>query len=127
MATRWIAETEVPERTSCRYSSRLTQEDGVPLAAPHLTTLKLTLYATDAQETIINGIAGQDILNTDRGTVGPEGALAITLGPADTYILKPQPNRTETRIMLIEATYAGGTKASRHEVQFNIRNLDKVT
>jgi len=115
---------EIPEKTSYRYTSLLLKEDGTPLVATDLTTLTLTLYSLTTLA-IINGVNDLDILNANRGTVDANGLLTILLQPADTVILVDT-NLTEERIMLIEATYAAGARASRHEVQLTIRNLALV-
>jgi hypothetical protein len=125
MATRSVSPVEVPERTSFRYTANLTKEDGTPLTAAQLTTLTLTLYAMDATLTIINSVSDQNILNADRGTVDANGLLTIILTPADNQVLNTTLT-VEYHIMLIEATYASGTKASRHEVRLAVRNMGLV-
>lgn len=126
MAIRSQWPEEIAEKTSAQYSATLTKETGATLVATDLTTLTLTLYALDVARTIINGVDAMDILNANIGTIDAAGLLTITLRPADTAILVAA-NTVEERIMLIQGTFAAaGSKATRHEVQFKVRNLEKV-
>ena len=125
MATRTVCPIEVPERVSFRYTSILLKEDGTPIVAADLTTFTLTIYALDDNLTICNGVLGQDILNVDRGTVSNTGLFVLLLRPADNALVDATV-AAERHVLLIQATYANGTGASRHEVEISIRNLAKV-
>jgi hypothetical protein len=125
MAVRTVFAEPIAERVSLRYTTALKKEDGAALAAADLTTLTLTLYALDASQTIINSVNAANILNSGRGAVDVNGVLTITLTPDDNQIIdatKPQ----EFHVLLIQGTYASGTKATRHELQIEVVNMARV-
>lgn len=126
MPIRTWGPSEVAEKTSVMYTATLTKETGATLTSSDLSSLTLTHYALDETLTIINSVNGMDILNANLGTIDAFGLLTITLRPADTVILVTA-NLVEDRILLIQGTYASGSKATRHEVKYTIRNLAKVT
>ena len=68
----------------------ITKPDGAALtpAEPGLT-LRLTLYALDEAQTIINGLDDTNILNAGRGTLSSLGELVIGLMDADNPIVDP--------------------------------------
>ena len=115
----------IPEKSTWRYNCTLTKEDGTALAAAQLTTLTLTLYNQDASLTILNACSADSILNAGRGTVDSSGNLAIVFATADNYLVDTSQD-VEHHVALIQATYSSGTKASRHEVEFTVKNLYKV-
>jgi hypothetical protein len=118
----------VSEKTSWRYSAKLTKEDGAALGSGEAgLTLTLTLYALDAAETIINGVNALNILNDGtRGTLDANGNLAVVFLVADNPILDATLDK-ERHVALIQATWAAGTRAARHEVEFTVQNLSRVS
>lgn len=125
MAVRTVIPDLIPEKSTWRYTGVLKDEKAVAIPAASLTTLTLTLYNLETLA-IINSLDGINILNTNRGTVDANGNLAITLHPADNLIVDTT-KIEETHMMLLQWTYAAGVEAGRHEVEFKVRNLDKVT
>src|SRR5579875_939239 len=97
-----------------------TRNPPVPIGSGIVTAMTLTVFDT-ATGAVVNGISNLSILNTGRGALDTSGNLTITLGgpgnSADTAMIRagdPQ----ETRSMVIEAVYPGGTL--RHRVDFLI-------
>lgn len=114
-----------PELSTLYYTGVLKDENGDPLPAASVTTLRLWLYALDGARTIINSVSNLNILNMGRGTLDSSGNLAIELLPADMAIVDSS-KTTEVHVMLIRFTYAGGVKAGAHEVEFPVKNLVKL-
>lgn len=123
------AEIIVPEKsTGPRITLTLIDETGaaVPLAA--ITTATLTIYARDeASLPVINSIDHTNIKNDGvRGVIhATSGLLTLTLQPNDNAITNTASD-LEWRRLLIEINYSG-TQYLRHEVEFPVRNLNKVS
>lgn len=117
----------VAERSTVHITAMLQDETGAAIPALVLTTLTLTLYVRDtAALTIINGVDGSNILNANQGTVHPtSGLLTLVLTPADNQIINST-SEIEWHRALIQATYNAGAKAMRYEIDFPVRNLNKV-
>ncbi len=117
----------VAEKTTLRLTATLVDETAAPIPAAGLTELKLTLYNRDSTgKEIVNTVDGVNILNTGRGTVhATSGLLTILLEPADNSIIDSAQD-VEWHRALIQGTYAGGGKAFKHEIDFQVRNLAKV-
>ena len=122
------AQLIVAEKTTLRVTATLVDETGAAIPASGLTTLTLTLYNRDsATQQIVNSVDAVDILNAGRGTVhATSGLLTLTLLPADNTIIDTT-NELEWHRVLIQGTYAAGVKAFRQEIEFQVRNLAKVT
>lgn len=122
------AELIVPERTTLLIKATLLDENAAAIPAAGLTTLTLTLYARDSTaKTIINSVDDVDILNAGRGTVNAtSGLVLIDLLPADNQIIDDTVD-LEWHRALLEGTYAGGAKAFKYEIDFQVRNLSKVS
>lgn len=118
----------VAERTSLRFTATLVDETGAAIPASGLTTLTLTLYARDlAGLDIINGVNGTNINNTGRGTVhATSGLLTVVLDPADNQIVDGAAD-LEWHRALIQGTYNSGAKGFKHEIEYPVRNLNKVS
>ena len=116
----------VPEKSTSLLSGQLVDETGAAIPAAQLTTFALTLYAVVTSLPIINSVSAVNILNTGRGTVDGSGNWTITLTPADNAIVGTDPGH-EVHRALLEWTWNGGLKGGKHEVDFLVRNLDKVT
>lgn len=118
----------VAERTSLRLTATLLDEMGAAIPAAGLSTLTLTLYNRDSTlKEIINSVDDVNILNSGRGTVhATSGLLTLTLDPADNQIIDSSQDQ-EWHRALIEGTYGGGAKAFKSEIEFPVRNLNKVS
>ena len=127
MSVRTVLPDPIPEKATWRYTATLKDETETVVAAAQLTTLTLTLYALNAALTILNSVDATNILNTGRGTVhATSGLLTIVFEPADNPVVDAT-LLEERHLALIQWTYAGGAKAGRHEVEFGVRNLAKVS
>jgi hypothetical protein len=124
---RTILTEVVPEGTTSLISGSLVDETGAALGSAQLATFVMTLYALNSTLAVINSRTGVNILNAGPGTISAGGAWTITLTPADNDIVSTPAPTDETHRMLLEWTYGGGTKAGKHEIDFRVRNLDKVT
>ena len=118
----------VAERTSLRLTATLLDETGAAIPSAGLTALTLSLYNRDsASKEIINSVDQTNILNAGRGTVHvSSGLLTCTLDPADNQIIDPTLDQ-EWHRALIQGTYAAGAKAFKSEIDFPVRNLNKVS
>lgn len=117
----------VAEKTTLRVTATLLDEAGAPVPSAGLSSLTLTLYNRDsATQEIVNSVNGVNILNTGRGTVhATSGLLTVTLEPDDNAIVDTTKD-LEWRRALIAGTY-GGSKAFKQEIEWQVRNLSKVT
>jgi hypothetical protein len=125
MPIRSICPEEIPEKTSYRYTAVLKNELEVPVGVTDIVTATLTLYALDANLTIINGLNASNCKNAGRGTIDGSGNIAISLVPDDNPVLD-QTLVVEKHLMLLQIVYNGGNGAARHEVVLPVRNLQKV-
>lgn len=118
----------VSEQTTLRLTATLLDETGTAVPSAGLATLTLTLYVRDSTaHEIVNSVDAVNILNTGRGTVhATSGLLTLTLQPADNAIIDSTQD-AEWHRALIQGTYSGGAKAFKHEIDFQVRNLTKVT
>lgn len=122
------AQVIVAEKTTLRFTATLVDETGAPIPSSGVSALTLTLYNRDsAAKEIINSVTAVKILNTGRGTLhATSGLLTVTLEPNDNAIVDSASD-LEWHRALIEGTYAAGAKAFKHEVDWQVRNLNKVT
>lgn len=102
------------------FRGQLVDEAGAAVGSAALSAFTLKLVDAD-DGAIVNGLASQNILNTDRGTVDASGNIVVTLTPADTALLVST-DKTERRSMVLTFTYTGG-KVGKHECQFLIKTL----
>jgi len=118
----------VAEKATLRVTALLVDEAGVAIPSIGLSTLTLTLYNRDSvTKEIINSVDAVNILNTGRGSVhASSGLLTITLEPNDTAIVDTATD-LEWHRALIQGTYGAGAKTFRQEVDFQVRNLNKVS
>lgn len=102
----------------------LRDEAGVPIPSSQLYNLVLTLYdLSGGLYAIVNGVERVDIKNTRSCTVSAQGALVLTLLPADTIILDVT-HPYERRRALIEYEWPlPPTKSDALEITFTVRNL----
>ena len=121
------AQVIVAEKTTLRITATLVDEAGAAVPSASVSALTLTLYNRDsATNEILNGVTAVNMLNTGRGTLhATSGLLTITLEPADNAIID-NTSDLEWHRALIEGTYSGG-KAFKHEIDWQVRNLHKVS
>lgn len=117
----------VAEKTTLRMTATLVDETGTAIPSAGLSALTLTLYNRDsAAKEVINSVSAVNILNSGRGTVhATSGLLTLTLEPNDNAIVDVTQD-LEWHRALIEGNYNGGTKAFKQEIDFPVRNLNKV-
>lgn len=116
----------VGEKTTCRITGALVDEAGAALGSAGLTTLTLTLYALTDTLPIINAVSAVNVLNTGRGAIDAGGSFTLTLLPADNAI-QATGSPSELHRALVQWTWSAGAKAGAHEIDFRVRNLDKVS
>lgn len=116
------------EQSTIQILATLVDETGAAVPLAGLSALTLTLYNRDsATQELINSVNAVNILNTGRGVLhSTSGLLTITLLPADNAIIDGSQD-LEWHRALIQATYGGGAKAMRYEIDFQVRNLSKVS
>ena len=120
----------VAEQTTLLITGTLKDETGLPIPLSGLSSLTLTLFAPDVpSEPIVNGLNGSNVLNDGtRGVVhATNGTVTLTLLAADGTI-QLSDRELELHRALLQWTYGGGgAKAGRHEIDFFVRNLSKVS
>ena len=118
----------VPEKsTGPRITGTLSDEAGAPIALASIQTATLTIYARDeAGQPIINSVDHVNIKNANQGTIhASSGVLTLTLNALDNAISNAA-NDLEWHRLLIEVGY-NSTQALKYEIEFPVRNLNKVT
>ena len=117
----------VPEQSTHRMTMTLLDEGGVAVPLAAITTATLTLYARDEPlQPIINTVDDINIKNTGRGTIhATSGLLTLMLDTADNAINDPT-NDLEWHRCLIEVGYSA-TKTLKYEIDFPVRNLNKIS
>ena len=123
MATepRTVLSSVIPEGATSLITGSLVDEAGAALGSGQLQAFTMTLYALVSGLPIINGRNDADILST----IDAGGLWTITLTPADNAMVGSDAGLEQHRILL-EWTYGAGAKAGKHEIDFPVRNLDKV-
>lgn len=116
------------EQTTMQITATLVDEAGAVVPLAGLSALTLTLYNRDsAAQEIINSVNAVNILNAGRGTMhATSGLLTITLLPADNAIIDSA-NDLEWHRALVQGSYGGGVKAVKYEIDFQVRNLSKIS
>lgn len=120
----------VPETRTQLITGTLLDETGAPIPSASLVSLTLTLYAPEvATQPIINGVSGTNVLNDGvRGVVHvTNGTLTLTLLPADGAIQDTTREMELHRALLLWTYGASGAKAGSHEIDWLVRNLNKVS
>lgn len=113
------------ERASGTITGVIVAEDGVtPIPGSTLSTLTLTLYTDDADQTIINSRNGQSVLGVNGGAVSEAGVLTMTLAPLDNAIIDTD-LPVERHFALFQWTW-GASKAGKALVVLAVQNLAKV-
>ena len=121
-------ERRVEEKSTGRYKVVLHDEAGLAIPLSAMTTITLTLY-DDYTGTIINSRNAQNVKNTNNVSYTEAGLLTWTLQPNDNIIVTSEvrTNGYEKHIALFEYTWSSGSKAGKHELEFQVRQLNKVT
>lgn len=114
----------VPEGTTRALRGIITDENGNALAAAALNALTVTLY-DESTKTVINSRAGQNILNTNGGSVDGSGVFALVLAAADNIMVTPS-KHLERHVALVSWTYGAG-QTGNFEFVFAVENLHAVT
>ena len=116
----------IAEKGLVRITTTLVDETGTAIPSSAVSALTLTLYAqNEPNQDIINSVNGTDILNTGRGTLhATSGLLTVTLTGSDLTIINTG-NDLEWHRALIQGTFS--SKPFKCEIDFPVRNLDKVT
>lgn len=117
----------VPEGSTQRITMTLLDELGAAVPLSAIDTATLTLYARDeAAQPIINAANDANIKNSGLGTIhATSGLLTLVLDPAYNAINNVA-NDLEWHRCLIEVGYSA-TKALKYEIDFPVRNLQRVT
>jgi len=125
-STLTIKQRRLDEKTIAKYKATITDEDQAAIASSSLSTLTLTLYDVETG-TIINSRNGQNILNANNVIIDSDGLLTWTIQAADNEIVgtRRRAGQYEKHVALFEYTWS--SKASKHELILEIRQLDKVT
>jgi hypothetical protein len=135
LAFRTRVESPLAEGVSPLLTAQLADETGARVPLAMITTLTLTLHDL-LTSTIINTRDRIDVLNANGATVVETtvGGVEVTLltwqgEPDDTLLTETE--RTDnpavvSRVALIEYTWSAGTRAGRHQIIFEVWNLDLV-
>lgn len=119
-------EFEVKEGKTTRITSTLVAEDGVtPLPGSTLTSLTLTVYDHDDDQTVI--VDARNILNANNGSVSSAGVMTVLLSAADMAIRTPT-LPYERHTCLFQWTWGTSpVKTGVEELVLVVRNLGKVS
>ncbi len=118
----------IPEKSSGpRITTTLIDENGTVIPLAQIQTATLTIYARDeATQPIINSVDHLDIKNANQGTIhATSGLLTLLLRALDNAIANTA-NDLEWHRLLIEIGY-NGSQSLKYEIDFPVRNLNKVT
>ena len=116
----------INEGSTAKYTTTLKDEAGTVIPASAISVLTLTL-SNVADGEIINSRNAQDALNANNVTIhATSGLLTYTLQPEDTAI-QDTTQDYETHRATFQCTYNSGAGQSNWDVDFNIRNLSKVS
>jgi hypothetical protein len=119
-----------PEGATSVITGSLVDESAVALSSTDLIAFAMTLYAATSAATIINSRNAVNILNSGPGTITTGGAWSVTLSAADNDIITtPEPTH-EKHVLLLEWTYSSSganAKYGKHEIDFQVRSIGKVT
>ena len=123
-----VEDRKLDEGTSAKYTATIYDETETAILLADLTTITLTLYDY-ATGVIINSRNAQDVKNTNDVTITAAGILAWTIKPADNAIITTALHKSayERHIALFEYTWDSGTNAGKHELELEVRQLNKVT
>ena len=130
MTTPVVLSEHLIEGTTGSYSFALVDGTGAAIDPGFLDTLTATYFDLE-NHVIVNNREGQDILNTNGGTVttiaGPPPTTVVILefSPDDTVILNEH-RLVEQRVLTFAWTWDGGLRHGAHAVQFGIDNLEFV-
>lgn len=119
-AIRTVIPTRIAERTTPVITFTV-KGDGVAIPGANLTTFTLTLYKLGDLTAILNGRNKQDVLNVNGVTVDGAGKGQYIMAAADNAVLGTDDD--EQHVALFEWTWAGGTRAGKHEIVLRIANL----
>lgn len=115
----------VNEKCTAKYTATIKDEDGSAIPAASLTSLTLTLYdLSDPDRAIINSRDGQNVLNANNVTVDSSGVVTWTMQAADNTIQNDD-RYAERHKALFVFTWDSGNKSGIHEVEFDVRNVEK--
>ena len=115
----------INEEVTAIYTATLTDEKGAAITLAALTAITLTFYDV-ATGTIINSRNGQDVLNDNNVTISAGGLLTWTMQQADN-IIQTATQAVERHRALLEWNSGTPAKYGKHEVDFFVLNLTKVT
>jgi hypothetical protein len=116
---------QVNEQSTALLSGIFTDEAGAVVGSGEMDTIKATLY-NRSNEQIINSRNEQDILNANGGTLDVSGNFTFTFDPADGEIINTE-EPYEVHILLLEWTFASGTKGGNQQVELTVMNLPYVS
>ena len=121
-------ERRVEENSTAKYTALLKDESESAISLADLTTVTLTLY-DKTKDSIINSRDGQNVLNANNVVIETGGVLIWTMQPADNAIIadKLRSNAYEKHVALFEFTWNSGNKSGKHELEYEVRQLNKVT
>jgi hypothetical protein len=117
--------TGIKEKETRVYTAIIKDENGTPIASTSLTTMKLTFYSLHSLA-IINTRTAQNVINANNVTIDANGILTWSMQTGDLAILD-NTLAFEIHRALFEWTWGAGAKAGKHEVEFQVENLHKVT
>ena len=127
-STLTIEERRVDEKSTAKYTATLKDESEIAIPLSSLTTVTLTLY-DKTKDSIINSRNGQNVLNANNVVISSAGVLVWTMQPEDNAIITTtlRNNAYEKHVALFQFTWSSGTKSGKHELEYEVRQLNKVT
>jgi hypothetical protein len=117
----------ITERSIWRPPDTITLRDeaGVAISSATMTTMVMTIYdLSGSDHDIVNAVEQVDVKNVRSCSISSQGIFVPVLLPGDTIILDDA-HVYEMRAVLIEYTWASGTKADALKLVVIIRNLER--
>lgn len=114
---------EIKERSSALIVGVLKDENGTPLPASQIITLRATLYNLTTG-TILNSRNAQDIKNVNGGSVDENGNFSLHLSAIDNIVEDTTIIGFEIHMLVIEWTY-GASKTGKETYELRVENLSR--
>lgn len=119
------SEVEILERATTRISGALVDDAGEAIPGSALTTLTLTIYDHDVDQTVI--VDARNILNANNATVDEDGVVVVLLAPADVLIRSATLPYERHTCLFVWTWGTSPVKTGRAELVLVVRNLAKVS
>ena len=128
MADPWrtTLSSTVAERTTPVLTLTLQDEAGAAVPLADMVSITLTLYSKNTRA-VVNSRDAVNVMNSGIGTYHATSGLLTLSFTADDTALLVQGTAPDAHVAALTYTWSGGAKVGRHEVEFPIADLARVT